>query len=287
MDEIERKANLVTKMVEVTEDRVIRFVGSNEAADRTDDIIEVDGWDVDSYLKNPVFLWAHDYSIPPVGKAKRVTIDKRAKALIFDIYFPTIEELSTLEHPSEHALFTDTVYKMYKAGILNATSVGFKGKKYDVRTDQADKPAYERGMRFSGQELLELSAVPVPANPEALAIARNMPEVNQRGFEMVMKSLQGDYLKSKEEVTIMDSVIVEKAGAKYSKETREALKSCADKIKEACDMLEKMASDGVEEPANDTSDGVEDTKAVDVAPAVVIKKSLTLDSKLSDIENLR
>lgn len=169
------------------ESRVLRFVGSTETPDRSDDVISVTGWDVASYLKNPVLLWAHDYTSPPIGKAQSVYIDERSKSLVFDIKFPSIEEISNADNPSEHALFVDTIYKMYKAGILNAVSVGFRGIEYGPRTDQADKPVYSRGIKFDKQELLELSAVPVPANPEALVTARSISGISTKGIDMVFE----------------------------------------------------------------------------------------------------
>jgi phage head maturation protease len=55
----------------------------------------------------------------------------------------------------------DTVYKMLKAGFLNATSVGFLPLAHTMNDN--------RGYDFTKQELLEFSVVPVPANSEALA----------------------------------------------------------------------------------------------------------------------
>ena len=64
--------------------------------------------------------------------------DPREKKLSFKLYFPTIEELSSNPKiPSEHALFVDTIYNMYKNGFLNASSVGFRGLKSAPREDDA------------------------------------------------------------------------------------------------------------------------------------------------------
>ena len=40
--------------------------------DRQGDTVNVDGWHTRGYLKNPVVLWGHDYSIPPIGKATAI-----------------------------------------------------------------------------------------------------------------------------------------------------------------------------------------------------------------------
>lgn len=144
--------NFQVKQFGQEEDRILRFIGSTEAQDRDGDIISSSGWELENYKKNPVFLWAHDYSIPPIGKAIDVRV--RNKQLIFDIQF-----LEEGVYP-----LADTIYKLYKGGFLNATSVGFVGK-------QAEPIA--NGSKYIRQELLELSAVPVPSNPTALQQAKS------------------------------------------------------------------------------------------------------------------
>lgn len=165
MSQIDKIFNFEIKQVGPEEDRVLRFVGSDETPDRDNDIIEVAGWKLDQYLKNSVFLWAHKYDEPPIGKAIAVNIDATAKKLMFDIKFPTADE-----YP-----FADTIYKLYKGGYLNATSVGFAGIKFKTRDDPEvlEMPEWRRGKRYMEQELLELSAVPVPANPNALISVRS------------------------------------------------------------------------------------------------------------------
>ena len=45
------------------------FVLSTDEVDRHGDVIATVGWNLDSYRKNPVFLWAHDYARPVIGRA--------------------------------------------------------------------------------------------------------------------------------------------------------------------------------------------------------------------------
>lgn len=165
MDKINKILDFDIKQMGEEEDRVLRFCGSDETPDRDNDIMEVGGWKLDDYVKNPVFLWAHSYHEPPIGKAINVMIDAAAKKLIFDVKFPTAEE-----YP-----FADTVYKLYKGGYLKATSVGFQGVKFKARDEPEvlDMPEWRRGRRYMEQTLLELSAVPVPSNPNALMMAKS------------------------------------------------------------------------------------------------------------------
>ena len=59
-------------------------------------------------------------------------------------------------------------FEMYKQGFLNAFSIGFIPKEYTDRNN-ADGSTTRV---FTKSELLEISAVPVPANPNALVLAR-------------------------------------------------------------------------------------------------------------------
>jgi hypothetical protein len=184
---VKKIINFEIKQVGEEKDRVLRFIGSDETPDRDDDIIEVAGWKTEEYMSNPVFLWAHRYDMPPVGKCIKVEKDLASKKLIFDIKFPTIAELSSdIENPAEHAKFIDMIYNMYKGKYLNATSVGFRGVKFKTRDDDKvlEKPEWMRGRRYMEQNLLELSAVPVPSNPSALQTAKSIGLID----EMQIKS---------------------------------------------------------------------------------------------------
>jgi len=156
MELIHKTLDFEVKQVGDPKDRTLEFVGSTADMDRYGDVIEVEGWDLKNYKKNPVFLWTHDYKQPPVGKA--VKVGKTEKGLLFQVKFPT---------PEEYA-FADTVYKLYLGGYLRATSVGFRDLEREPITD---KEGRQTGFRYKKQELYELSAVPVPANPSALIMA--------------------------------------------------------------------------------------------------------------------
>jgi HK97 family phage prohead protease len=168
MELIRKDLDFEIKAVGDPQDRVLEFVGSTAQVDRYGDVIEVEGWDLKNYKKNPVFLWAHDYRQPPVGKA--VQVGKTDQGLLFQVKFATAEE-----YP-----FADTVYKLYLGGYLRATSVGFQDL---VREPITDKEGKQVGWRFKRQELYEISAVPVPANPNALIMAVQKGVVSPREVE--------------------------------------------------------------------------------------------------------
>jgi uncharacterized protein len=153
-------------VVEV-EDRILDFVGSSEEPDRMGDIVRVNGWKLDNYLKNPVFMWAHDYKSPPIGKCVKVW--KSKGELKFRIEFA----------PKETYEFADTCYKLYKGGYLNAVSVGF------APDEEGCKDIDGGGYEYTSQELLELSGVPIPANADALVSARQAKVITMKEFKAV------------------------------------------------------------------------------------------------------
>lgn len=145
-------------------DRVVRFVASDETPDRVGDVIEVAGWNLTHYKKNPVVLWGHDSNnTPPIGKAVNVRrgIGPDGKpALLASIEFA----------PKEAHEFAETVYQLTKGGFLNAVSVGFMPRSTKAISDaeRQDMGMPKYGMFYDRADLLEISVVSVPANPSAL-----------------------------------------------------------------------------------------------------------------------
>lgn len=186
---METKFKNFTATVSPIGERKMSFTISTAAVDRDGDTIDPKGWDLGSYTKNPVVLWAHDYSSPPVGKA--VNIKSTEHGLQADVEFL----------PQGLDPFADKIHDMCKAGFLNATSVGFRGMEYDEASGR-------KGYDFKKQELLEFSIVPVPCNPEALA---------QRG-------LKNDQLKHyAKEMNAWSKSVLGEASPKMSQEQFDSL----------------------------------------------------------------
>jgi len=160
--------------VEDGETRSATFIASSEDTDRYGDIIRADGWELDNFKKNPVLLFGHNSRDLPIGKVSNIAVNA-SKQLIADVEFAA----------KEVSEFADSVYKMVKAGFLNAVSVGFKPTKMPNEIKDPATNAWTGGFEFIGQELLELSVVPVPALPGALAIARSL-SVDERHVLRVM-----------------------------------------------------------------------------------------------------
>lgn len=119
----------------------IRFVASTEGVKRDGKELLAQDWRLDNFKRNPVFLWVHDYmgSTLPIGRVNNVAVE--GQALISDVEFDQADE------------FARQVESKYRRGFLNAVSVGW--------SDVAE------GKRIM-HDLMDVSAVPVPADPDAL-----------------------------------------------------------------------------------------------------------------------
>jgi len=160
----EKIIKYISKAPEEKEDRVLRFIGSNEDIDRDGDVIKVDGWKTKNYKLNPVVMVNHVRASLPVAKTNKVWVDKENKALMFDIEFA----------PADVSAEGDTLYKLYKSGFMTATSVGFvpNFEKTEFPRENGEKSGPYR--IFKEQELLEISLVSVPANPGAVMTSKSI-----------------------------------------------------------------------------------------------------------------
>jgi phage head maturation protease len=142
------------------------FVASTATLDRYHEIIEPAGWRLDSYRRNSVFQNAHNYGDVIFTLGKAVSTEVRAvgggQALYQSIQFAT--EVNPVAR---------IAYGLYKGGFLNAVPVGFIPLRWEdpssLGGSGAASPAPRR--RYLERELLEVSVVAIPANPDALALA--------------------------------------------------------------------------------------------------------------------
>ena len=186
---MEKKIFNIKVLKDVTSDpRVLRFVASTNDIDRDGDIIDVDGWNLNEWQKNPVIMWAHDYTLPPIAKGIRAERDIRNNQLVIDARFPTISELAPEGNPSEHAKFIETIFQMYKTDCLNAVSVGCSYDKIDDNTNTNPKYANCR-YHVVKQTLMELSCCPIGSNPNALRSASANPNMEKSVVDMVVKAM--------------------------------------------------------------------------------------------------
>lgn len=230
-------------------------VASTEVPDRMGDIIEAAGWELESYKANPVVLWAHDYSMPPIGKSVDVKVE--GGKLYLKIQFAVEEDD-----------FAGKIFRLYKGGYLRAFSVGFIPKEREAIRSEPDENGYQRllGYRFKRQELLENSAVPVPANPEALALAAkagiDVEPVQKWLTDAVnmalCKGFAGEEDKGAEEAE--PPAVKEKAGAVLSSANKKALTDAVALIQGVVDSATPEDGKSVEPPVPDTPETPEPTE---------------------------
>lgn len=140
-------SSLTIKAVD-EEKRIIRGIATTPAVDRVGDIVEPLG----VKFTNPMaFLWQHD-AHQPIGTVKFDT--PTADGITFEAEIPTIAEDGKLRDRIDEA------WQSIKIGLVRAVSIGFRAVEYAFLD--------EGGVRFIKSEVFELSAVTIPAQPEAI-----------------------------------------------------------------------------------------------------------------------
>lgn len=150
----------------------MKFIASTPTPDSYNDVV-VQDWSFDDFMSNPVIPWGHDYSQPPVGRAVRIGVEAVAEAgwespvLVCDVEFDMEDE------------FAARVAGKYQRGFLSAVSVGFVPGEWQPRSAlSSDDPLWSNsGYVYRKNRLKEISAVTVPANPDALAVRSTIATV--------------------------------------------------------------------------------------------------------------
>jgi len=137
---------------------------STDALDRDQEVLLPAGCDFENFEKNPIVLAMHDHTALPIGKSLWQKV--RKNDIIAKPQF----------HPVANYDLPQIMFDLYADEVLKAWSVGFMPKsggfREPVEDDLKARPDWAgcRGI-YTDWELWEYSAVPVPSNPEALALA--------------------------------------------------------------------------------------------------------------------
>src|SRR3954468_16419616 len=155
-------------------DPVIDIRVSDETVDRYGEIITASGWRLENYRQNPVIQNAHQYGdvIFTLGKAVRTEV--AGSALV-----------QRWEFAVEANPYARIAYGLYRGGFLNSASVGFLPMRWE---NGNEKTAWTR--KYLEQELLEVSAVGIPANPNALMLALKSGAVDERDLRELRRLLR-------------------------------------------------------------------------------------------------
>lgn len=138
-------------------------IASTDSPDRYGDIVDQQSWSLERYRANPVLLKDHSYTVDSIVGRADVQISPRG--LVAELMFDDSED-----NPEGRR-----AAGLFARGMLNAVSVGFTpGEAIPRNSFPAEDPRYAtRGNYYRNNELLEISTVAIPANPEALAVARS------------------------------------------------------------------------------------------------------------------
>ncbi|KKL51219.1 hypothetical protein LCGC14_2297670 [marine sediment metagenome] len=124
-----------------------RFVATTPGVKRDGLDIDLEGMSTENFMRNPVFLYVHDYfgERLPIGLVKTIRVLK--SKMIVTVLFDKDDE------------FAVEVLRKFDNGFMSAVSIGWETLEFDRDT-----------MRVLESDLLDVSAVPVPGDPDALMI---------------------------------------------------------------------------------------------------------------------
>ena len=151
MENIEKelKSFISEKILNLKENKenTFKVIATTEDVDRDGETIKVNGWDLENFLKNPVILANHTYTIQNIVW-KMTNIYNDGEKIVVEGIFTEDTEAGKIAK------------NLYNTGFLKTVSVGFKV----LERNEYDYKIIERA------ELLEVSFVPVPANQNALSL---------------------------------------------------------------------------------------------------------------------
>lgn len=141
-------------------DDVHTFVASTSAPDRHNTVLNQENWNLKNFNNNPIIGYQHNVYGDGCSDPHPDDVIGKGRA-----YMEKGEMLTDITYDSENEVAM-TIKSKVERGFLNTVSVGFieKGDGHRGNDDDGeDKELYY----FHGQELLEVSIVNIPSNPEA------------------------------------------------------------------------------------------------------------------------
>jgi hypothetical protein len=183
------------------ETRTVQFIISSAARDRHNSVLNMKGWQLDNFNRNPIVGYQHnvygnnlctpDNPDDVLGPGRAfIESDK----LIGEVTFETKDINPQAEK----------IFRKVMNGTLRATSVGFlevgTGETKNVTNELGDP---EEIYYFAGQELLEFSIVNIPSNPEA--VGRSIANHTEAALTYLMQFMPEDVsMKYIKKMTVQD-----------------------------------------------------------------------------------
>jgi hypothetical protein len=136
---------------------VFEFIASSGGDVKRDGNAVLNGpsnWTLDNFRMNPRFTWNHSYDQLPLGTVVDVRPEGSGQSAV----------LRSFHRFSKRWDFAEIVKGMYLDGDLDCVSIGWTPLEYERILGSDGKP---EGWRFTLNELLEIAAVVIPADPKA------------------------------------------------------------------------------------------------------------------------
>lgn len=160
--------------------------------DRDRDVVCPDGINLDDYSKTPVVVWAHNYTIPPIGKCQWIKKDKPLTGLLAKTEYAKHKLANTI-----YDLRKDGFALGHSIGIIPVVTVTKDDNNFNCELKQIinnnwikehDADKVKRIIKES--ILLEYSECTIPANPDALQIAVSKGLMSKDEYEDELKHIK-------------------------------------------------------------------------------------------------
>lgn len=147
--------------------RCVTAVLSSETIDRYGEMIDQDCWEMEAFRRNPICLANHMHTgsggePPSVGRWISIGVENIkgvGKALVGTVQFMEDDDLA------------ERWWQRFVQGVVTSFSVGFISHATEMRNFQDGNGQTRRVLCHKRCELLEVSCVSCPANPDAVILA--------------------------------------------------------------------------------------------------------------------
>jgi len=135
------------------EEGVLEAVVATDETDRDGERLDIASLDVDTYMKNNIVAWSHDYKKLAIAKTLQIRKEMRTGIQVL---------IAKMKFAIDESPFAKEVYNLYKNGFMKAFSIGFIPKQYDLESN-----------KWMNSEMIEYSAVLIGSNRNALVEAKS------------------------------------------------------------------------------------------------------------------
>jgi HK97 family phage prohead protease len=227
-----------------------KFKISDGLPDRMGEIVDQKSWNFDAYMANPLLLWGHDPSQPEnvLGNGLELAYDEKE-----DATFATVRFDKDINPKAE------LIFNQVARGTLRAVSVGMIVHSEENEKDQ---------VILKDCELLEISVVPIPANPRAIALAFAEGTMSEKDAKFLMESMEREVKHLQKEFnsdtkeTVMSKLPKVAKAVKKIKAVQPSADLSDDDTKFLADLLDRCNQVDV---AIDTADALIDQILVDLS----------------------